>query len=186
MSGDEASDGRKARGAKRRAEIIAAALAVVQRDGAGGVTHRAVAKEAGIPTSLSAYYFATIDDLLVAALATVADSYTAKIRAIIDRREDVLRGLAELIAESAGGPGRDRALAERELSTLASRRPALRPVARRWRENVAELGGRCTDDPEAISALVAVSDGMCTALLIENAPADVDHIYAVLRKTLNV
>ncbi|MGY2075579.1 MULTISPECIES: hypothetical protein [unclassified Blastococcus] len=43
-----------------------------------------------------------------------------------------------IIAESVG-PGRERALAERQLSTLAARRPALRPVARRWRDRVAEL-----------------------------------------------
>jgi len=139
-------DGRFARGAKRRAEIIEATLAVVTRDGAAGVTHRTVAKQAGITTSLSTYYFATLDDLLVAALTSVADTYSAKIRAIIDAPGDKLTGLAELIAETAG-PGRERALAERELATLAARRPALRPVARRWREDIAELAATLTDRP---------------------------------------
>jgi TetR/AcrR family transcriptional regulator, regulator of biofilm formation and stress response len=180
---DESGDGRKARGNKRRAEVIAATLAVVHRDGAAGVTHRAVAKEAGIPTSLTTYYFATLDDLLVAALTSVADAYTARVRDIIDRNDDPLRGLAELIAES-GGAGSQRALAERELSTLAARRPALRPLARRWRENVAELGDTITDDPEAIAALVAASDGLCTAILLDNAPADVDHVHAVLTQAV--
>jgi TetR/AcrR family transcriptional regulator, regulator of biofilm formation and stress response len=177
-------DGRRARGQKRRAEIIEATLAIVQRDGAAGVTHRTVAKEAGIPVSLSTYYFDTIDDLLIAALTSVADTYTARIGDVIDHRDDKLRGLAELIVES-GGVGRERALAERELSTLAGRRPALRTVARRWRENVAELGRQCTDDPVAVAALVAVSDGLCTALLIDNAPADVDYVHAALEQALN-
>ncbi|GAA3710808.1 TetR family transcriptional regulator [Nonomuraea antimicrobica] len=176
-------DGRRARGQRRRAEIIDATLAVVQRDGAAGVTHRTVAKEAGIPVSLSTYYFDTLDDLLIAALTSVADTYTARIRDIIDHHDDKLRGLAELIVESAG-PGRERALAERELSTLAGRRPALRTVARRWRENVAKLGSQCTDDPTAVAALVAVSDGLCTALLIDNAPAEVDYVHAVLEQAL--
>ncbi|GAA0917425.1 TetR/AcrR family transcriptional regulator [Nonomuraea longicatena] len=177
-------DGRRARGQKRRAEIIEATLAVVQRDGAAGVTHRTVAKEAGIPVSLSTYYFDTIDDLLVAALTSVADTYTARIRDIIDHHDDKLRGLAALIVESAGA-GRELTLAERELSTLAGRRPALRTVARRWRENIAELGGQCTDDPVAVAALVAVSDGLCTALLIDNAPAEVDYVHATLEQALN-
>lgn len=184
--GDEeaaATDGRKARGRKRRAEIIEATLAVVQRDGAAGVTHRSVAKQAGIPVSLSTYYFATLDDLLVAALSSVADVYTARIRTIIDDPGDRLRGLAELIVESAG-PGRERAMAERELSTLAARRPALRPIARHWRENVAELAAALTDDPEAVAALVAVSDGLCTALLLDQVPADVDYVHTVLRQAL--
>ncbi len=176
-------DGRRARGEKRRAEIIEATLAVVTRDGAAGVTHRAVAKQAGITTSLTLYYFATLDDLLVAALTSVADVYTARIRDIIDRPGDKLAGLAELIAESAG-PGRERALAERELATLAARRPALRPVARRWRENVAELAATLTDDPQAIAALVAASDGLCTAILLDNAPADTAHIRAILERAL--
>ncbi|MBP2192432.1 TetR/AcrR family transcriptional regulator [Nocardia goodfellowii] len=185
MGDSESTDGRKARGHKRRAEIIEATLAVVQRDGAAGVTHRTVAKEAGIPVSLSNYYFASLDDLLVAALTSIAEAYTARIRHIIDHRDDKLRGLAELIAESAG-PGRDRALAERELSTLAARRPALRPVARRWRESVAELARHCTDDPDAVTTVVATSDGLCAAILIDNAPADADYVHAVLRQALGV
>lgn len=177
-------DGRRARGARRRAEIIDATLAVVTRDGAAGVTHRSVAQQAGITTSLSTYYFATLDDLLVAALSSVADTYTARIRQIIDAPADKLAGLAELIAET-GGSGRERALAERELATLAARRPALRPVARRWRENIAELAATLTDDPHAISAAVAASDGLCTAILLDNAPADPRHIRAVLERSIH-
>lgn len=176
-------DGRRARGTKRRAEIIDATLAVVTRDGAAGVTHRTVAKQAGITTSLSTYYFATLDDLLVAALSSVADAYTAHIRQIIDGPGDKLHGLAKLIVNS-GGPGRERALAERELSTLAARRPALAPVARHWRENVAELASTLTDDPQAIATLVAASDGLCTAILIDNVPADVNYVHRVLSQAI--
>lgn len=178
-----AVDGRRVRGERRRAEIIDATLAVVTRDGAAGVTHRTVARQAGITTSLSTYYFATLDDLLVAALTSVADTYTARIRQIIDAPGDKLTGLAHLIAETAG-PGRDRALAERELATLAARRPVLRPVARRWRENIAELAATLTDDRCAIDATVAASDGLCTAILLDNAPADPDHIRDVLRRAI--
>ncbi|MBV2364617.1 TetR/AcrR family transcriptional regulator [Streptomonospora nanhaiensis] len=177
------TDGRRLRGRRRRAEIIEATLRVVRRDGAAGVTHRTVAREAGIPTSLTTYYFATLDDLLVAALSSVADVYTARIRAIADAGGDTLRGLAELIAESAG-TGRERALAERELSTLAARRPALRPVARRWRDNVAELGRAHTADPEGVAALVAAADGLCAGVLLDPDRADVDHIHAVLSRAL--
>lgn len=76
-------------------------------------------------------------------------------------------------------------LAERELSTLAARRPALAPVARRWRENVAELAAALTDDPEAIAALVAASDGLCTAILIDNAPSDPDYVHRILARALD-
>ncbi|MCX0275399.1 TetR family transcriptional regulator [Nocardia zapadnayensis] len=181
--GHETVDGRKLRGRLRRAQIIEATLEIVRRDGATGVTHRTVAKEAGITTSLTLYYFATLDDLLIAALTSVTDEYTRRIRHLIDTADDPLTGLAELIAES-GGPGRERALAERELSTLAARRPALRPTARRWRDNVAELARAQTDDTDTIEAFVALSDGLCTAILLDDREADPDHIRAVLRKAL--
>ncbi|GAA4908797.1 TetR family transcriptional regulator [Stackebrandtia albiflava] len=179
----ETVDGRRLRGERRRAQIIEATLAIVRRDGATGVTHRTVAKEAGITTSLTLYYFATLDDLLVAALTSVTDTYTHRIRRLMDTDEDPLDGLAHLIAESAG-PGRERALAERELSTLAARRPALRPIARRWRDNVAELARTRSDDEDAIEALVALTDGLCTAILLDDHEADPDHIRALLGKTL--
>lgn len=177
-------DGRRARGSKRRAQIIEATLAVVTRDGAAGVTHRTVAAQADITTSLITYYFVTLDDLLVAALTSVADVYTEHIRAIIDGPGDNLHGLARLIADSAG-PGRNRALAERELATMAARRPALAAASRRWRQNVAELGATLTEDPEAIASLVAASDGLCTAVLIDNAPADPEYIHRLLRRALD-
>ncbi|GGL39813.1 TetR/AcrR family transcriptional regulator [Nocardia jinanensis] len=176
-------DGRILRGRRRRAQIIEATLEIVRRDGATGVTHRTVAKEAGITTSLTLYYFATLDDLLIAALTSVTEAYTHRIRQLIDTEDDPLSGLSELIVESAG-PGRERTLAERELSTLAARRPALRPVARRWRDNVAELARTQTDDPDAIEAFVALSDGLCTAILLNDREADPDHIRAVRSKAL--
>ncbi len=179
----KSSDGRKARGERRRAQIIEAALAVVNRDGAAGVTHRTVAKEAGIPTSLSTYYFDTLDDLLVAALTSVAEEYTARIRQIIDSDDEKLPRLAQLISETAG-PGRERALAERELCTLAARRESLRPVARGWREDVAELGRTLTDSENAVKALVAAADGLCAAILIGDVPPETDQIYAVLNHTI--
>ncbi|WP_436776341.1 TetR/AcrR family transcriptional regulator [Yinghuangia sp. YIM S09857] len=176
-------DGRKLRGQRRRAQIIEATIAIVHRDGATGVTHRTVAAEAGITTSLTLYYFATLDDLLVAALTSVTDAYTHRIRHLIDTDDDPVGGLAQLVAESAG-PGRERALAERELSTLAARRPALRPAARRWRDNVAELARTQTDDPDAVTAFVALCDGLCTAILLDGHDADPAHIRAVLSKAL--
>lgn len=178
-----AQDGRRARGIKRRSEIIDATLAVVTRDGAAGVTHRTVAKEANITTSLTTYYFATLDELLVAALTSVADGYTKQIQNIMDQPGNKLYGLAELIVGSAG-IGRERALAERELASLAARRPALQPVARRWREDIASLARTLTDDPQAIATVVAVSDGLCTAMLIDNAPADQDFIYGLLQRAI--
>ncbi|WP_246222580.1 TetR/AcrR family transcriptional regulator [Phytoactinopolyspora limicola] len=178
------TDGRRARGERRRAEIIEATLRVVERDGAAGVTHRSVAREAAVPTSLTTYYFATLDDLLVAALTAVAEEYAGKLRALIDGGSDELDGLAAIIAGAAGA-GRRRALAERELATLAARRPALRPVARHWRDTVADIARRRTSDPVAVDALVAAADGMCTAILLEGREPAASAVRAVLDRALD-
>ncbi|MEQ3552848.1 TetR family transcriptional regulator [Pseudonocardia nematodicida] len=184
--GSPPTDGRRARGERRRAEIIDACLRVVQRDGASGVTHRTVAREAGVPTSLTTYYFTTLDELLVAALSTVTEDYAITLRGIIERAGDELGELAELIAAAGVDEGRGRALAERELSTLASRRPALRPIAQHWREEVARIGRRRTDDPVAVEALVAAADGLCAAILVSGKVPEVPRIRAVLAHALGL
>jgi TetR/AcrR family transcriptional regulator, regulator of biofilm formation and stress response len=180
------SDGRRARGVRRRAELIAATLRVVERDGAAGVTHRTVATEAGAPTSLATYYFATLDDLLVAALTDVSEHYERALGEILERGGDELGELAELVAAAAAGPGRGRALAERELSTLAARRPALRGLAHGWRQQVAEIGRLHTTDPTAIAALVAAVDGLCASVLLAETPPDRNRIRSVLARAVGV
>ncbi|MFE0153375.1 TetR/AcrR family transcriptional regulator [Nonomuraea sp. NPDC059007] len=179
------TDGRKARGERRRREIIEATLRVIEREGVAGVTHRSVAAEAGAPPSLALYYFATLDDLLVAALTAASGEYARQLRAIIDEGRDGVDGLAQLISDAAG-PGRARALAERELTMLATRRPALRPIAGHWRATVAEMARQYTDDPILIRSLVAASDGVCAGVLLDDNPIPYSEIRALLRHALGL
>lgn len=67
---------------------------------------------------------------------------------------------------------------------MAARRPALGPVARHWRENVGELAATLTDDPQSVAALVAVADGLCSAILLDDAPADADYVLEVLTRAM--
>lgn len=46
------------------------------------------------------------------------------------------------------------------------------------------MAATLTDDPAANAAFVAVSDGLCTAILIDNAPADIGYVHRVLAQTL--
>lgn len=182
---ETATDGRRARGHRRRSQIIAATLAVIERDGVAGVTHRTVAREAGVVASSALYYFATLDDLLVAALSAAAEDYAQQLEVLRSNGRDEMDGIAELIA-AAGGAGRQRALAERELTLLATRRPALRPVARHWRDKVADAARRHTDDPVAIDAVVAAADGICARVLLDDEPITLDQIRAVLHHALRL
>nr|WP_141924990.1 TetR family transcriptional regulator [Haloactinospora alba] len=179
----EWSDGRRARGERKRQAIIAATLRVLERDGTAGVTHRAVAREANVPASSAVYYFATLDDLLVAALTEATDSYIRQLRETSERAADEIEGLAQLIVEACG-PNRPRALAERELTLLAARRPALRPAAQRWRDTVAEVARKRTDDPLSVQGVVAAADGLCARVLLgdELTVAEVSEVlYNALR-----
>lgn len=176
-------DGRRRRGQERRERIIAATLAVVERDGVSGVTHRAVAEEAGVPASSAVYYFATLDDLLVAALSAAAEAYAVQLQEITGGGGDEIDGIARMIAD-AGGAGRRRALAERELTLMAARRPALAPLACHWRDRLAEAAGRRTADPVAIQAFVAAADGICARVLLDEQPMGAPEIRALLLRVL--
>ena len=71
----------------RQARISAAALvdaliAVVVREGLDAVSIRTVAREAGVSIGTVQYYFATKDDLLLAAYGHVIDEVVARARAI--------------------------------------------------------------------------------------------------------
>ena len=56
--------GSRQRGEQTRRQLLAAALRVVARDGVRAVTHRAVAREAGLSVSLTTYYFVDLYDLV--------------------------------------------------------------------------------------------------------------------------
>ena len=191
-AGSGEQDGRRARGARRRAELIDATLRVIARDGVHKVTHRAVAREAGVPASSAVYYFATLDDLLVAALTEASDAYVRRLREGAEGGAEPVEALAGLLAEAdddgaaAGAGGRERVLAEYELALLAVRRPQLRPTARRWNDLVAEVARRYTADPVAVRAAVAAANGLCLDALIADTPVTAAHMSRVLRYVLRL
>ena len=57
------------RSRQRRDELLAAAIELFAEGGSRAVTHRAVARRAGLPSATTTYYFASIEDLLREALA---------------------------------------------------------------------------------------------------------------------
>lgn len=61
----------------RRDRIVEATIRVVSEVGVEGVTHRRVAAEAGVPVGSTTYYFATLDDLIMAALTRTVEDYRA-------------------------------------------------------------------------------------------------------------
>lgn len=176
-----AVDGRKARGDKRRAEIIAAALRVIERDGAAGVTHRTVAREAGVPTASTTYHFESIDDLLIATLLSCARDMATQVYWMIDHVRSHGRNpageVAALIAEALG-PRRGRTIAEYELYLLAARRPSLRPAARRWLDVLTSMVRH--DDEVEFRVFLAAIDGLLIQGLIDDEPPSAADLRPVL------
>ena len=81
--------------------------------------------------------------------------------------------------------GGDRASVELEyeLYLAALRRPALRPVAAEWCQDLAERIGRRTD-PVTAGALVAVMDGICLQVLVTGAEYDEAYAREVLARVI--
>lgn len=154
------TDGRRRKGELRRRQLLDATMRVVERDGVAAVSQRRVAAEAGVPPSAVTYYYAAVDDLLVATLTRVNDAYVDALRAISAEADTALRSFAELI--TSAGPGSDRAhvMAECELFLLAARRPALRPQVDRWNRAVDAFLVPHLPDPVDRAGVAAAVDGL--------------------------
>ena len=175
-------DGRVERGRRRRALLLAAALRVVERDGVAAVTHRAVAKEAGLAATAGTYYFATVDELLVAVITAGAHRFADSVRALLPA-EPSIRDFAALAAGYLA-EHRGRTIAEYELYLLAARRPELRPAARLWLSAARELLARWSTDEATLRAALAACDGLLLQGLIADEPPGADEIAGTLEHVL--
>ncbi|MBC3189817.1 TetR family transcriptional regulator [Pseudonocardia sp. C8] len=154
----EPVDQRLRKGERRRLALIDATLRVIGRGGAAAVTQRAVAAEAGVPPSAVLYYFASVDDLLVAALSAVNDRYVTRLEAI-----GTVDALVALV-EDCARPDRMSAVAEYELFLHAARRADLATELHRWDDALADVAVRLLpDDPGRRPLLVAAVNGLCLA-----------------------
>ncbi|WP_236790566.1 TetR/AcrR family transcriptional regulator [Amycolatopsis sp. GM8] len=178
-------DGRKARGERRRQDLIEATLRVIERDGVAGVTHRTVAAEAGVPTTSTTYHFANLDELLIATLISCAKDMATEVYWTIDSaRSHGSLGATEvagLLAEALG-PRRGRTMAEYELYLLAARRPELRPAARRWLDVLTSMVR--PDDLVALRAFLAGIDGLLIQGLIDDEPPTAEELKPVVEYLL--
>lgn len=175
----ETVDRRLVRGERRRAQLIEATLTVIEREGVGGVSHRAVARLAGVSPSAALHHFATLDDLLVAALISANERSIDAVEAVED-----IAGLADLLAEHIVD-ARTRFVAVYELYLLAARRPALRPEAYRWIASVEEAARRLGADEAGARALCACLDGLGLQALLSDAVPDRDETTAILTRALS-
>jgi DNA-binding transcriptional regulator YbjK len=133
-----AATARQPRGESRRRAILEAALRIVGREGAGAVTHRAVAAEAGVPLAATTYYFESRDDLLAEALELAAREDLVRLdRDAVDYAAKPLtpETLADRLTSTVSAwlrGDRPTLLAEYEISLESARRPELAATCRAW------------------------------------------------------
>ncbi|MGI5131764.1 TetR/AcrR family transcriptional regulator [Pseudonocardia sp. CA-107938] len=172
-------DGRRRRGQERRRALLDAALAVIGRDGLAAVSQRSVAAEAGVPPSAVYYYFATLDDLVDAALVEVNDRCITELRDAATAADPV-RAVAAATVD-AGRRTRGEALAELELWLLAARTPRHAPELQRWDAELEAVAAALTDDPVAVDAVTAALTGYYWQAATGDG-YDVDRLEAILRR----
>ncbi|MET9533967.1 TetR family transcriptional regulator [Streptomyces sp. NPDC006649] len=168
----------------RRDRIIDAAIRVVADHGISGLSHRSVAAEADVPLGSTTYHFATLDELLVAALRKVSDEPQTAVegwaRALAGPGEGLAGRLTTLLGRLVAGD-RSRVRLEYELYLAALRREALRPVAAEWLDSFVEVvRAQVGGDAATARALVALIDGLLIQLLLTGRAFDPDEVREAL------
>lgn len=146
--------------------------------------HRAVARRAGLPLASTTYYFSSLDDLIVSAVAHVEMQEVAQLRARIAALSRRRRGpeatadvLVDLLVGSESGPHLAEQLISRyERYIACARLPGLREIQRhnlRQRTGtVAEAVERCGRSVRLgpVSTLICVVDGAVVSALVDDQP----------------
>lgn len=164
------------KGEARRGALLDAVLRVLARDGAGGITHRSVAKEAQVPLAAATYYFASLDDLYVSALRRATEDQVALFETL--QGGDV-RAFAEVLHDWVYSD-RGAAIAQYELMFLAMRRDALRADAELWYRSLERALDPAAGHPASARIAAMAIDGMLLRMLWLGDPASVDEVEAAL------
>lgn len=180
--------------AERRGAILDATVRILGTEGLAAVTHRAVAREAGVPLAATTYYFDSKDQLVEEALALLA---TAEIESLAERAAllgerlgspgELASGLVEVLAPGTD-EGRRALLAKYELYLEAARRPPLRPTAARWISAFTQLAEAALtaigapEPPRRAPVMVAAIDGLLVHRL---AAPDSESAERVLRERVD-
>ena len=88
-------DGRRRRGDASRKAILDAASQLIADDGVASLTHRTVARAAGVPLARVSYHFPTIDDLMVSAATEYLRAFDERMQAMAVAARNGRRSMVE-------------------------------------------------------------------------------------------
>ncbi len=179
---------RRRKASARREQLAAAGERVIADRGLEGLTHRAVAEEAGIPIGSTTYYFADRGDLIDAVLHRAVDGYAEYTEKFVlehaDDTADQLVGYLVDVVMNCVGSESGQSIVEFELSLTAHRRPELRGPVRRFLElDIAALASRFTDPLTAKAVSLAMTGLIFHGLSSETA-LERDDIAAIIRRMI--
>lgn len=137
-----------------------AAAELIVEIGLGSVTHRKVAERAGVPLGSTTQYFASLDDLVLAALGEAAGSSDQDLRAL----EEELAGTSEIasvLARYLAGYGTDpaRARAEAVFFVANLENSHVRDLTNQWDAGLALVLAQHMGEV-AVQAVVTYSYGL--------------------------
>jgi TetR/AcrR family transcriptional regulator, regulator of biofilm formation and stress response len=122
-----------------RAAIIEATIRLIGRAGVDGVTHRAVAQEAGVSLSSTTYHYASKDEIVSEALRRVAALEIERVARDAERLADghpdvasIAHALGDWLAEQLEGARLLQVRAGYHLQLEVGNRPELREINHEW------------------------------------------------------
>ncbi len=160
-------------------------MRILVTGGLAAVTHRAVAREAGVPLAATTYYFTSKDELIGEALTSLVEDEIER----LGRRArelgpglrsagDAAAAVAEVLFPDAEAVGA--LLAKFEVYLDAARRPGLRETAAEWERAFTELAASSlalagARDPGRLAPLlVAAADGVLVHALARGIAGEGD------------
>lgn len=169
----------------RRRAILAAASELIVENGAGALTHRAVAARAGVSLGSTTQYFSSIEELRASALQLLSDEIDAelgRIEQVIDGAE-ALESTARIAHEFL----RDRRQVNSELALLhaATVDPTRRALALRWFDRLVELIA-VRYGHERATAIAVYIDGATVHAALHDEPLSEASLARAIRALLTI
>ena len=182
------------RGRERRDSIINAAAEIAADEGFSAISHRSVARRAGVPLGSTTYYFGSLDDLLGAVAGAMVDQCLTRSTEVIGAASEngaySADRAAELLARAVL-PGEDyfRMLCYYEQLLAAARYPAVATALGDSRPRLERMVAHALDKTGyagtvSPSLLLAVVDGAALSALSEGRRDVVSFVTAAVRELL--
>ncbi|OBI80151.1 TetR/AcrR family transcriptional regulator [Mycobacterium sp. 1245805.9] len=174
---------RKPNPTERRRDLCDAAIRLLAQDGAKGLSHLKVDREAGVPDGTTSFYFRTRSALLRAAAERLAELDLATLQSVADGADgdSSPSRLSQVVIQAGDEPQLLRTRARYELTMQATRDPAVAAILQQatdaftglHREILVQLMPRGADlEPAVVEDLSNITLTFINGLLLRFAHGD--------------